>query len=287
MSDAYSNGGQHRVSSQYRGGYRRDYRIERGVQEHTLPPKRRVQTSSMDELQRLVSGIGGAALLFYGLRQSNASRIPLAALGAGLLYQGASGKNFLDYVPVVNDIPAVQQMTMQEPAELRIRKTMTVNRPASELYTFWRKLENLPRFMSHVKQIQELDEKRSHWVVNVVKGIELEWDAEITVDRPNEMIAWQTLPEAMIQNRGYVKFIPAHKGTEVSISIEYDPPAGGLGKIAGRMAKFVAEHDVQEELRNFKRLMEVGEIITTEGQPSGRREAWDAEPAQRGYAEGF
>jgi hypothetical protein len=31
---------------------------------------------------------------------------------------------------------------------------------------------------------------------------------------------------------------------------------------------------VKEEIRNFKRLMETGELPTTEGQPSGRKKEW-------------
>jgi uncharacterized membrane protein len=229
----------------------------------------------MDDLQRWVAGLSGAALLFYGLRQQNASRWALAALGAGLVYQGASGNNLLDYVPVAHEVPVLNQLTTKEPTQLRIRKSMTVNRPASELYNYWRKLENLPHFMRHVKSVQQLDDKRSHWVVNVIRDMELEWDAQITVDRPNEMIGWETLADATIQNRGYVKFIPTSRGTEVSVSIEYEPPAGGIGKLAGRAVKFVAEQQITEEIRNFKSLMEVGEVITTEGQPSARREAWE------------
>jgi uncharacterized membrane protein len=249
---------------------RSNHRVERGVQEHTYPPNYREPSEGMDGLQRWVSGLGGAALLYYGLRQDNLSRWPLAALGAGLLYQGASGMNLLDYVPVANQVPVVNQLTTHEPTNLRIRKSLTINRPAEELYNFWRKLENLPSFMNHVKSVKDLGNGQSHWVVNVLNGMELEWDAHITVDRPNEMIAWETLPEATLQNRGYVKFIPTSRGTEVSVSLEYDPPGSAVGEMAGRAVKFIAEQQIKEEIRNFKRLMETGELPTTEGQPSGR-----------------
>jgi uncharacterized membrane protein len=228
----------------------------------------------MDDLQRWVSGIGGAALLYYGLRQDNMSRWPLAALGAGLLYAGASGNNLLDYVPVVNEVPMVNQLTSHEPTELRVRKSLTINRPAADLYNYWRKLENLPTFMPHIQSVQDLGNGQSHWVVNVLRDIELEWNAHITVDRPDEMIAWETEPDAILQNRGYVKFIPTSRGTEVSVSLEYDPPTAVGGALAGRMVKFVVEQEIKEEIRNFKRLMETGELPTTEGQSSGRRKQW-------------
>jgi uncharacterized membrane protein len=250
--------------------------IARGVQEHTYPPNYRHPANGMEDLERWVSGLGGAAILYYGLRQHGISRWPLTALGAGLIYAGVSGNNLLDFVPVVNEVPAVQKLSNRshEPNELRVRKSLTINRPAEELYTYWRKLENLPTFMKHVKSVQDLGNGQSHWVVNVLRGIELEWDANITVDRPNEMIAWETLPEATMQHRGYVKFIPTARGTEVSVSLEYDPPLTMGGEFAGRMGKFIAEQEVKEEIRNFKRLMETGELPTTEGQPSGRKKEW-------------
>jgi uncharacterized membrane protein len=268
MNDSFQGGHQ---GGQTGAAATRQVRVEPGLQEHTLPPNRSVPSSGMDDIQRWVSGLGGAALLFYGMRQHNVSRLPLAALGAGLLYQGASGKNFLDYVPILHDVPAVQQMRGEpSPTQLRIRKSVTVNRPANELYDYWHNLSNLPNFMKHVKSVQDLGEGRSHWVVDVLNNVELEWDAKIIEDRPNEMIAWETLPEAPLQNRGYVKFIPTEHGTEVSVSLEYDPPGAAIGKLAGRMGKFIAEHQIKEEIRSFKQLMETGEIPTTEGQPAGR-----------------
>jgi uncharacterized membrane protein len=232
----------------------------------------------MDHLQRWVSGVGGAALLWYGLRQHGIARWSLAAAGAGLLYQGVSGDNLLDRVPVAQEIPVVRQLS-SAPTQLRIRKSLTVNRPASELYAYWRNLENLPNFMRHVKSVRELGEGRSHWVVGVLNDMELEWDAQITQDRPNEMIAWETLPDAQIQNRGYVKFISTPRGTEVSVSLEYDPPGSMLGRFAGGAVKFIAEQQIKEEIRSFKRLMETGELPTTKGQPAARPSAWQENSA--------
>jgi len=231
----------------------------------------------MDGLQRWVSGVGGASILYYGLRQHNLSRLPLAVLGAGLIYQAASGNNLLDYLPINNDDneeyyfnQAPPNYEPLKPSELRIRKSITVNRPAAELYAYWRKLSNLPTFMNHVKSVEETSSEQSHWVVNVVRGMQLEWDARITVDRPNEMIAWETLPDSSVQNRGYVKFIPTSYGTEVSVSIEYDPPGAAAGALAGRALKFIAATDIKEEIRHFKSLMEAGEVPTTDGQASAR-----------------
>lgn len=266
-------------------------RVEPGLQEHTYPPNRQSlpgqeMPSGLGSVQRWVVGSGGAALLWYGLRREGASRWPLLLLGSALLYQGASGQNLLDHVPGVQYVPVVRQMT-SVPSQLRVRKTLTVNRPAHELYSYWRKLENLPRFMQHVRSVQPLDDRRSHWVVDVLENVELEWDAEITEERPDEMIAWQTLPDAQLQSKGYVKFIPTARGTEVSVSMSYEPPAALLGRFVGSGVRFIAEQQIKEEIRNFKRLMETGEIATTDGQPAARPEAWrqSAPPRYTGRAQ--
>ena len=47
---------------------------------------------------------------------------------------------------------------------IKVEKSITVNRPAEEVYRFWRNLENLPRFMDHLESVTVLDENRSHWV---------------------------------------------------------------------------------------------------------------------------
>jgi uncharacterized membrane protein len=90
------------------------------------------------------------------------------------------------------------------------------------------------------------------------------------------MIAWETLPGATVANRGYVKFIPApgNRGTEVSVALEYDPPGAAIGLAAGEMVKFIAAHDIEEDIRAFKRMMEAGEVPTTQGQPAARPQAW-------------
>src|SRR5205823_3058092 len=59
------------------------------------------------------------------------------------------------------------------------RKGLTINRPAEELYRFWRDLENLPRFMENLEAVQVTGETRSHWKANGPAGMTVEWDAEI------------------------------------------------------------------------------------------------------------
>src|SRR5947207_2715340 len=96
--------------------------------------------------------------------------------------------------------------------DIHDRKVITINRPAQQLYAFWRKLDNLPRVMRNLESVRIIDERRSHWVAFGPGGKKVQWEAEITGDRPNELIAWQSLPGADVENYGSVRFDPASGG---------------------------------------------------------------------------
>ena len=180
---------------------------------------------------------------------------------------------------------------MADPVE--VNESFTILKSPDELFSFWRRLENLPSFMKHVDSVETLDSTRSHWRVRAPGGTHVEWDAEIVEEEPGRLIAWRSLPGSEIENGGSVRFRPAtgNRGTVVEVTLFYAPPGGkagaGLAKILGEEPQM----QVREDLRRFKQLNETGEIPTTEGQPSGRgtdrervggRKKKSAQPAQPG-----
>ena len=155
---------------------------------------------------------------------------------------------------------------------IRVEKHITVGRPAAELYGFWRQLENLPKVMSHLETVTELDERRSHWTAKAPAGLSVSWEAEITEDLPNKVIAWRALEGSDIENAGSVFFneLPYDRGTEIKVVLAYEPPLGKLGAAVARLMGEEPAAQLQDDLRRFKQLMEAGEIATTRGQTSGR-----------------
>jgi uncharacterized membrane protein len=85
------------------------------------------------------------------------------------------------------------------------------------------------------------------------------------------LIAWQTVEDSAIRHWGIVRFTPApgDRGTEVKVELEYEPVAGTLGAAIAQLFGEEPAQQVEEDLRRFKRIMEAGEIPTTEGQPAG------------------
>src|SRR5262245_20264349 len=155
---------------------------------------------------------------------------------------------------------------------IRVAEAITISRSPEELYRFWRDSQNLPRFMKHLESVQATGDKRSHWVAKAPAGTTVEWDAEITQDRPNELIAWRSLDGGDVDNVGSVRFerAPGGRGTVVKVNMRYSPPAGVIGAGVARLFGEAPEWQIKDDLRRLKQVMETGEIITTEGQPAGR-----------------
>ncbi|MPZ76494.1 MAG: cyclase/dehydrase [Deltaproteobacteria bacterium] len=217
----------------------------------------------------LWSRVGGdlmdLAILGNALVSHNANRRRVAVATAAI-----TGVTVLD-LRVSNELSSNPVLDKNRNA-LHVRKSITINRSPEELYRFWHDFENLPPFMEHLESVQVTGEKRSRWVAKGPAGKALKWDAETIDDRPNELIAWRSLEGSDVENSGSVRFehAPAGRGTIVRVEIRYRPPAGLLG---ATIAKLLGEEpglQLEEDLHRLKQLMEIGEIITTEGQPAGR-----------------
>lgn len=153
----------------------------------------------------------------------------------------------------------------------KIERSVTINRSPDELYSFWRRLENLPRFMSHIESISDQGDGISHWAMKTSHGRTLEWDARLIEDKPGQMLSWQSLEGADVDNAGSVWFTPATggRGTVVKVAMKYSPPGGKVGAIMAKLLGDSAEKQLAEDMFRLKALLETGETPTTEGQPHG------------------
>ncbi|AMK17371.1 MULTISPECIES: SRPBCC family protein [Sphingobium] len=149
-------------------------------------------------------------------------------------------------------------------ADTLVGCTVTINRPRAELFAYWRDLTQLPTFMENVEQVERLDDKRSRWVVKAPAGKTVEWISAITEERDGEVIAWASEDGADVPNSGRVDFRDAQgdRGTIVTATILYDPPAGIIGKVIAKMFQREPAIQARRDLRRFKQLMETGEIAT-------------------------
>jgi uncharacterized membrane protein len=227
---------------------------------HAAHSPHRPRPQNIGGTERAVSVTAGAVLALYGLTRRSPLGTMLAGLGALLAYRGASGHSRV-----------YQRMGVERAdAPIEITQAVTIGREPEEVYAFWRRLENLPQFMRHLRSVQQRSPTQSHWIAQPpVLGRSLEWDAEIVEDRPGELLRWHALPGSPIEHHGEVRFnrAPGGRGTEVHVHLTYRPPMGvALGTIIYPFSKQM----LKEEIRRLKGVMEAGEIPTIERQPSAR-----------------
>lgn len=156
---------------------------------------------------------------------------------------------------------------------IHVEESITINKPVSEIYRHWSRLENLPSIMSHVKKVEDLGNGRTRWTADAPAGQEVTWEAETIQNLENERLTWRSVPGADVPNEGSVSFRERSggRGTEVHVTLMYHPPGGALA--AGLATLFGKEptQQIKEDLRRFKQQMETGEIVgDSHKQPSGR-----------------
>lgn len=230
--------------------------------------KRKLHDTNVSESERWASVIGGGTLVAFGLAKRDWTGMGLAAFGGGLLWRGATGHCDLYQALGINTVGAGNAKgtgrNVSVPYELGIRvdETIRVNKPATELYRFWRHLENLPRFMDHLESVKIIDDRKSHWIAIGPAGFRVEWHAEIINDLENRIIGWRSLEGSEVDNAGSVSFhaLPSGNRTEVRVSLQYNPPAGELGAAVAKLFGQDPRKQVRNDLKCFKQLMEQGII---------------------------
>jgi len=238
-------------------------------------------TMNVSDAERLAAVVGGGALLLYFLRKITLADTLLAVAGGSLIYQGITNRS-LD----ISAEGAAQRLTegvqgitdrakdwaqgfwskleerftgVSEP--IRVEQTIVINKSPEALYAFWRDFENLPTIMSNLESVTPQRGKRSHWVAKGPAGLPIEWDAEITADKKNEMISWRAVENADVPNQGSVYFEKTAEGaTALRVELEYALPGGEIG---AALAEFFGEEPsqkIEEDLTLFKEAVERGEI---------------------------
>jgi uncharacterized membrane protein len=177
-----------------------------------------------------------------------------------------------DAPPTTSRESAVRKEVGEHGESAIVGRTVTINRPRQEVYDFYRRFSNLVHVMENVERIDELDDRRSHWVVKAPAGQTVEWNAVITDDEPGRLIAWESEEGADVKNSGRVEFLDAApgRGTMVRATIAYDPPAGFIGEWIAKFLQREPALQARRDLRRLKQYLETGEI-TNSASPSARK----------------
>lgn len=217
---------------------------------------------------RVAGDVMDLALLGSALNASDNNRGRTVAAGAAVL--GVTALDVLYGQQVKRqkseEAMADERGTTARDGDREVTQSITINRPPDEVYGFWRRLDNLPHFMRHLESVEVIDDQRSHWRAKGPADKTVEWDAVITQDRPNELIAWQAEGKADVYNEGTVRFRPAPggRGTEVVVDLRYDPPGGAAGVAVAKLLHREPGQQVYDDLRRLKQVLEIGEVVVSD-----------------------
>lgn len=227
----------------------------------TPPAPLYLMENNISTPERLASVMAGAAIMTYGLSRRSVGGLLTAALGGALVVRGGSG-----YCPAYGalDLSTAPQkhdnVSVPYGRGIRVEDRVVVNASPEHLYRYWRNFANLPRFMRSLESVRVLDDRRSHWVVKGPAGRNVEWDAEVINEIPNELIGWRSVNSPEVDHAGSVHFLPLGTRTEVHVLLRYDPPGGALGAMVAKLFGEEPQRQIHDDLRRFKVLIEhVGE----------------------------
>jgi len=203
---------------------------------------------NVSPFERILMTAAGSYLLYKGLTQEK-KNISQITSGGAMLARGISG-----YCPIYS---AVDHLKNDKGSNVNIRTNITINKPISQVYAFWRNLENLPKFMNHLESVKTINSTQSEWTAKGPAGIgSLSWKAEIIKDQKEKMLSWQSTHDAPVKNFGKVLFKAHGDTTEIDITISYRAPLGIAGQGAAKLLNPIFEKIVRDDIKGFKSYLE-------------------------------
>ena len=138
------------------------------------------------------------------------------------------------------------------------------------IYSRWSNFEHFSNFMSNVEEVRMTGRDTSHWRVKGPLGKSVEFDAKTTEIDPDRGIGWNTV-DGDVMTSGEARFEEITPGrTQVDVTMNYaDPPGGAAGEAVANILSN-PERNLKEDLQNFARIVERGELGGSEAQTPSR-----------------
>jgi uncharacterized membrane protein len=198
----------------------------------------------------------GALLLLSATRRRRLAGLSVAAAAAPFLYRGLTGR-WPSFLAPSGD----SKVALAGSRGVHVRESVVLELPIADVYRFWRRLDNLPRFMAHLETVTEgATAGRSHWVAAGPGGLRVEWDAEIINEVENKTLGWRSLPGSDVVTAGSVNFDPLDDGrrTRLTVHLQYAPPAGRAGAFVASLFGRAPEQTIRQDLQRLKDLLAAG-----------------------------
>jgi len=230
---------------------------------------------NVSDPERAASVGVGATLALLGLRKRGLLGYVIAFAGGTLIYRGLTGQ--CDFYKKLGVGSRREMADVPGHGGVLVQHSVTVDASKEDVYAFWRDYGNLPKFMSHLESVTQLDDRTSRWVAKAPAGTHVQWDAETVRDEPGKLIAWRSLEGATVPNSGSVRFLDApNGGTEVKVTLEYEPPGGAIGATVARLFGEEPQKQIEDDLGKFSALMggkDASEMAQTAAQIGGNSDS--------------
>ena len=197
-----------------------------------------------------LGAIGGALIAQRTRRRVG----PIAALiGLGLIGQAAR--------------PLLRNWVLRRAAarrRVRLRTTIDVARPVSEVFAFCKDFENFTRVVGSLRRVTDFQDGRSHWEAYSPSGDVVEWDAVVTKYVPNAVIGWSSVPSSPVTTTGVIRF--ASNGddkTRLTIDLTFLPRDGGLAEALRTLASRPRQEQLLGDIRRASFYIESLPTTTT------------------------
>jgi uncharacterized membrane protein len=204
--------------------------------------------ASWSPTNRFIAGTFGGALALYGARQLSMLGTAIATLGAAVCARALTNMEIKRLIGVGAGRHAI-----------RFHKIINMAAPVEVVFEFWRDYKNFPKFMSNVRDVQDLGGNRSHWVVAGPAGVPVEWDAVMTHYEPNRALGWKTVTGSAIAHAGMVTLQPNLDGsTRLEVKLLYNPIAGAVGHAVAALFGVDPKSEMDADLMRMKSMIELG-----------------------------
>lgn len=241
----------------------------------TLAPAQRSpspQGTNVGGAERIVSALLGSALVVSAMRRPSALSLVLGLSGGALLHRGVTGHC---YVYRALGRKSLAASSSNADHARRPARSITIERPIEELYRMWHDPKHVSMLMGELADVRGTSRGRWQWRAHLPLGKSVEWTTTTVEDRPNELIAWRTEPDAPFAHEGSVRFrrAPRDWGTEVTLTMSFGTPGGVVSDLTNTLFSRIPKALEEGILRRCKSMSVAGEIPTLERNPSARRTA--------------
>ncbi len=194
--------------------------------------------------QRALAGACGSAFALYGYFRGGVKGAALCALGSALVARASANEEIAEVLRARG---------------ILAQKSIVVDAPVEQVFAYWRNLENLPQWMSHVREVRALGDDRYHWTVDGPLGVAVEWDSELLNYEENREMTWHSVGDSQVDHVGRVRFEDAGDGrTRIHVQLRYTPPGGAAGHAVAKAFGTDPKSSMDDDLARMKVAIETG-----------------------------